>query len=81
MNFLRRLFSRKPLTASEIVFRSLTRRDGAECPDCHGDMFLMGPQGGCAQNIKCANKECGSEFNVAPFDGGWCGAPMIAARI
>ena len=34
------------------------------CPDCGGEKFLAGPEGGLSQNIKCAN--CGSEFNYCP---------------
>jgi len=33
------------------------------CPDCGGDKFLKGPEGGNCINFKCANPECGSEFN------------------
>ncbi len=52
------------------------------CPDCGGAEFLMGPQGGASQNVKCANDKCGSKFNLAPFeDGKWFDTPMIAERI
>jgi hypothetical protein len=52
------------------------------CPDCDCDKFTMGPQGGMCQNIKCANPDCGSEFNVAPFeDGQWLDTPFLAKRI
>lgn len=52
------------------------------CPDCKGESFFMGPKGGAAQNVKCANPECGSEFNLAPFeDGAWLGPPMLVQRI
>lgn len=47
-------------------------RDGC-CPDCGGTSFLSGPCGGCSENIKCANPECGSEFNICP--------PYFAERI
>jgi len=51
------------------------------CPDCKGNTFIMGPQGGMSQNIKCENRECGSEFSVAPFeDGQWLDVPMMAKR-
>ena len=51
------------------------------CPDCGGIVFLMGPQGGFSQNIKCDNAECGSEFCVGPFeDGTWFGEPMLIQR-
>lgn len=39
------------------------------CPDCGGDGFYEGPSGGLSTNIKCANPECGSEFNVTPMIG------------
>lgn len=38
------------------------------CPDCGGDRFYEGPSGGTCTNIKCASPECGSEFNVGPFN-------------
>lgn len=31
------------------------------CPDCAGAL-LMGPEGGCAVNVKCEG--CGHEFNI-----------------
>lgn len=38
-----------------------------ECPDCGNNVFLHGPCGGMAENIRCF--ECGAEFNFAPpFD-------------
>jgi hypothetical protein len=40
----------------------------------------MGPKGGMGQNIQCS--DCGSEFNLAPFeDGQWLGEPFMAERI
>jgi len=36
------------------------------CPDCKGTSFLKGPEGGLSINIKCANLDCGSKFNVCP---------------
>ncbi len=51
------------------------------CPDCGGEEFNMGPQGGMSQHIKCSNVECGSEFCVAPFeDGEFLDTPMVARR-
>jgi len=35
------------------------------CPDCGGDNFFAGPEGGSCTNICCANPECRSAFN-------WC---------
>ena len=38
-----------------------------KCPDCGAkEHFLKGPEAGMSINIKCANPECGSEFNVCP---------------
>jgi hypothetical protein len=34
------------------------------CPDCNRRGFVLGPKGGAAQNIECANLECRSRFNV-----------------
>lgn len=34
------------------------------CPDCATSMFIEGPSGGAAMNIKCAG--CGSKFWFAP---------------
>lgn len=39
------------------------------CPDCQQTGFLEGPHGGMSVNIMCANPVCGSEFNVASYDG------------
>lgn len=72
------LFRRKKQPASDPVLAALTK---GRCPDCNGDMFYAGPQGGLAQNIQCANKSCGSKFNVAPFDNGFCGPLFLAQRI
>ncbi len=40
------------------------------CPDCKGTGFYKGPQGGMCTNIRCANKDCESEFNIAQMFGG-----------
>ena len=37
------------------------------CPDCSCGDFLQGPEGGLCTNIKCANPDCGSLFNVGWF--------------
>ena len=39
------------------------------CVDCGCKDFLEGPSGGIAQNVKCANDECGSKYNIMPM--GW----------
>jgi hypothetical protein len=49
------------------------------CPDCGGEEFLTGPQGGLSQNVMCG--KCDAKFNLAPFDNGWLGKPFIAERI
>lgn len=68
-----------PIVNANPVFEALANRH--VCPDCGGDSFSMGPQGGMSQNIKCSNLECGSEFSVAPFeDGQWLGTPIMVER-
>jgi hypothetical protein len=47
------------------------------CPDCGRRGFVLGPQGGNAINIECANIKCRSRFNVALFGG----KVMFAHRI
>ena len=44
---------------------------GGYCPDCGNSIFMHGPCGGMAENIRCF--ECGSEFN-------WC-PPLSTERI
>jgi hypothetical protein len=34
------------------------------CAFCKGREFLNGPSGGMSMNIKCANVECGAEYNL-----------------
>ena len=71
-------FKSKPESSFDPVFEALANQ--RVCPDCKHDSFLMGPKGGMGQNIMCA--DCGSEFNVAPFeDGEWVGEPFMAERI
>jgi hypothetical protein len=50
-------------TDAERVQKFLKR---GECPDCHSTKFRAGPSGGLSQNVKCM---CGSEYNVAQFNG------------
>jgi hypothetical protein len=38
--------------------------DAGTCPDCGGEQFIIGPSGGNALNIKCA--DCGSKFWYSP---------------
>ena len=79
------LFDRKdkvpktPEGLDDALYQALYVRH--ECPDCSGEKFTMGPQGGMCQNIKCANDQCGSEFNLAPFeDGQWLDTPFFIDR-
>lgn len=72
---------RKPLQTQDPVFAALTDPKGSHCPDCGNDTFYYGPHGGACQNVMCTNDLCGSRFNLAPFDDGWCGAPFMADRI
>jgi hypothetical protein len=41
--------------------------DEGRCPNCKNEVFLHGPQGGSAENIRCA--KCGKEYWFAyPFE-------------
>lgn len=73
---VRQMKAAKPLpTVQECLVKGI-------CPDCGGNKWFMGPQGGMCQNIKCSNPDCGSRFNCGPFeDGQWLGQPLIADRI
>jgi len=42
-----------------------------QCPDCGGEKFLKGPEGGLSENIMCT--ACKSKFNICP--------PWFAERI
>ena len=39
------------------------------CPDCSSRGFVLGPQGGMAINIECADLACRARFNVAFYSG------------
>jgi hypothetical protein len=43
--------------------------DKVICPACKEPKgeFLLGPSGGCSQNIKCNTEGCGAEWNHSPF--------------
>ena len=61
-------FKSKPkLNANQELFNKLSTKG---CVDCGCSDFLEGPSGGLATNVKCANDECGSEFNIMPM-GQW----------
>jgi hypothetical protein len=40
-----------------------------QCPDCESRGFVLGPMGGAALNIECANTNCRARFNVTTFGG------------
>lgn len=46
----------------------LAINDG-DCPDCGERGFVIGPRGGMAINIECANLDCRARFNVALYSG------------
>lgn len=45
----------------------MTTEDKVECPYCKGTKWLIGPSGGAATNVMCANPECGHWFNNSVF--------------
>jgi len=47
--------------------RHLAQLGQGVCPDCEGTRIVPGPQGGAGRNVACA--DCGSEFNIARFEG------------
>jgi hypothetical protein len=51
---------------TETQIRTLSR---GHCPDCGGRGFVLGPRGGLALNIECAQIPCRARFNVALFSG------------
>jgi len=80
------LFLRKPRAPKcpghldPVLFQALYVEK--KCPDCGSTDFYVGPQGGMAQNVMCANENCGSKFNLAVFeDGTWFGPPLMIDRI
>jgi len=83
MSFFSRLFTKKlkcPDGLDPIFWQALYV--DRKCPDCGSTDFFMGLQGGLAQNVMCANENCGSKFNLAIFeDGTWYGAPFMIDRI
>ncbi len=56
-----------------------TINDG-DCPDCRRRGFVLGPRGGMAQNIECANVECRARFNVVVHFGSVQRADRIERR-
>jgi hypothetical protein len=50
----------KPSDVSEL----LDALNSGHCPDCENEKFLLGPEGGLTQNIKCS--KCGNRFNYCP---------------
>lgn len=49
------------LTDEEIDFIS----KHAKCPDCKKGNLLKGPTAGASMNVKCSNKDCDTELNLA----------------
>jgi hypothetical protein len=39
------------------------------CPACHKRGFVIGPAGGAALNIECANVRCRDRFNIVFISG------------
>jgi hypothetical protein len=68
-----------PIGIDPVLFKAIWVN--RSCPDCGNDTFRMGPQGGLCQNVMCANVDCESRFNLAPFDDNWCGFPFMIDRI
>jgi glutamate 5-kinase len=50
------------------------------CPDCRGRGFVLGPRGGMAVNIECAQITCRARFNVVIFSGAVQHAQRIESR-
>jgi len=48
---------------------ALTTMSKGYCPCCGARGFVLGPRGGVAQNIECANLECRARFNVLCVSG------------
>lgn len=51
---------------SEEECNTLTR---GHCPRCQARGFVLGPRGGVAINIECANLACRERFNVTSVSG------------
>lgn len=62
----------RDLTAAESkLLNTDTGSSGLTCIFCSGNEFLEGPHGGMSVNIKCANPECGAQYNVTPGAAGF----------
>ncbi len=56
------------MTIEKVTEKEKEKLSKGICPDCEGTSFLEGPHGGLSVNVKCANTECGAEFNLCwPF--------------
>lgn len=53
----------------EVSAMELLTLNSGHCPDCRGRGFVLGPRGGLALNIECAQLPCRARFNVALFSG------------
>lgn len=50
------------------------------CPICKERGFVLGPRGGVAQNIECANLGCRARFNVVTYAGNVLMAEVIESE-
>ena len=67
LDFFRRKLKSQPLIDPIDPITQSFRK--GKCPDCGGDEFFEGPQGGLCQNFKCATPTCGSRFNIFMIQG------------
>ena len=58
----------------------LNMLSSGHCPICARRGFVLGPQGGSAINIECANLDCRRRFNVTLFAGQVMMAQQIERR-
>ena len=75
MNFIKRIFTRKVATTSNLAWEKLTEhelnfvRKNAKCPDCKNGDLLQGPSAGVCINVLCSNENCSSRFNLTLTNG------------
>ena len=65
----------------EVSAAELQTLNQGHCPDCRGRGFVLGPRGGLALNIECAQLPCRARFNVALFSGVAQTAQRIEKRL
>ena len=61
---IKQIFQPRNPSEEEKLFDQLSKFG---CPDCGCSEFQEGPSASIAVNIRCANEECHSEFNIAPM--------------